>query len=65
MSQPYPSPRDRDGVYPEMEKDHVYAASPLLEDALRSIASVVKHIAMGVVGLGSHYALNSQTYAID
>jgi len=44
----------------EMAKDYVYAITPLLEDALidrdqvhrQTAASVVKHMALGVVGLG-------------
>jgi len=44
----------------EMAKDYVYAIAPLLEDALidrdqvhrQTAASVVKHMALGVVGLG-------------
>lgn len=49
----------------EMAKDYVYAVTPLLEDALidrdqvhrQTAASVVKHIALGVVGLGCEDAL--------
>lgn len=45
----------------EMAKDYHYAVTPLLEDALidrdqvhrQTAASVVKHIALGVVGLGA------------
>ncbi|KAF2674733.1 U2 snRNP component HSH155 [Microthyrium microscopicum] len=49
----------------EMAKDYVYAVTPLLEDALidrdqvhrQTAASVVKHIALGVVGMGCEDAL--------
>jgi splicing factor 3B subunit 1 len=49
----------------EMAKDYVYAVAPLLEDALidrdqvhrQTAASVVKHIALGVVGLGCEDAM--------
>ncbi|KAK2679467.1 Splicing factor 3B subunit 1 [Fusarium oxysporum f. sp. vasinfectum] len=49
----------------EMAKDYVYAVTPLLEDALidrdqvhrQTAASVVKHIALGVVGLGCEDAM--------
>jgi len=49
----------------EMAKDYVYAVVPLLEDALidrdqvhrQTAASVVKHIALGVVGLGCEDAM--------
>jgi len=49
----------------EMGKDYIYAATPLLEDALmdrdlvhrQTAASVVQHIAHGVVGLGCEDAL--------
>lgn len=49
----------------EMAKDYVYAVVPLLEDALidrdqvhrQTAASVVKHIALGVVGLGLEDAM--------
>ena len=49
----------------EMGKDYVYAVTPLLEDALidrdqvhrQTAASVVKHIALGVVGLGCEDAM--------
>ena len=49
----------------EMAKDYVYAVTPLLEDALtdrdqvhrQTAASVVKHIALGVMGLGCEDAL--------
>lgn len=49
----------------EMAKDYVYAITPLLEDALidrdqvhrQTAASVVKHIALGVVGLGCEDAM--------
>ena len=49
----------------EMAKDYVYAVTPLLEDALidrdqvhrQTAASVVKHISLGVVGLGCEDAL--------
>ena len=51
----------------EMSKDYVYAITPLLEDALmdrdqvhrQTAASVVKHIALGVVGLGCEGTLHS------
>ncbi|EQL03158.1 U2 snRNP component prp10 [Ophiocordyceps sinensis CO18] len=49
----------------EMGKDYVYAVTPLLEDALidrdqvhrQTAASVVKHIALGVIGLGCEDAM--------
>ncbi|KAF2498513.1 U2 snRNP component prp10 [Lophium mytilinum] len=49
----------------EMAKDYVYAITPLLEDALidrdqvhrQTAAAVVKHIALGVVGLGCEDAM--------
>lgn len=49
----------------EMAKDYVYAVTPLLEDALidrdqvhrQTAASVVKHIALGVMGLGCEDAM--------
>ncbi|PNS20870.1 splicing factor 3B subunit 1 [Sphaceloma murrayae] len=49
----------------EMAKDYVYAVVPLLEDALidrdqvhrQTAASVVKHVALGVVGLGCEDAM--------
>ncbi|KAG7132069.1 U2 snRNP component prp10 like protein [Verticillium longisporum] len=49
----------------EMAKDYVYAVTPLLEDALidrdqvhrQTAASVVKHIALGAVGLGCEDAM--------
>lgn len=49
----------------EMAKDYLYAATPLLEDALmdrdmvhrQTAATTVKHIALGVVGLGCEDAL--------
>ena len=49
----------------EMAKDYVYAVTPLLEDALidrdqvhrQTAASVVKHVALGVVGLGCEDAM--------
>jgi len=49
----------------EMGKDYVYAIVPLLEDALidrdqvhrQTAAAVVKHIALGVVGLGCEDAM--------
>ncbi|ODA78328.1 hypothetical protein RJ55_05709 [Drechmeria coniospora] len=49
----------------EMGKDYVYAVTPLLEDALidrdqvhrQTAAAVVKHIALGVVGLGCEDAM--------
>ena len=49
----------------EMGKDYIYAVTPLLEDALmdrdlvhrQTAASVVQHIALGVVGLGCEDAL--------
>lgn len=49
----------------EMGKDYVYAVTPLIEDALidrdqvhrQTAASVVKHIALGVVGLGCEDAM--------
>ncbi|KAF1992643.1 ARM repeat-containing protein [Aulographum hederae CBS 113979] len=49
----------------EMAKDYVYAVTPLLEDALidrdqvhrQTAASVVKHMALGVVGLGCEDAM--------
>ncbi|SMR54548.1 unnamed protein product [Zymoseptoria tritici ST99CH_3D1] len=49
----------------EMGKDYVYAVVPLLEDALidrdqvhrQTAASVVKHVALGVVGLGCEDAM--------
>lgn len=49
----------------EMAKDYVYAITPLLEDALidrdqvhrQTAASVVKHVALGVVGLGCEDAM--------
>lgn len=50
----------------EMSKDYVYAVCPLLEDALvdrdlvhrQTAASAVKHLALGVAGLGCEDALN-------
>lgn len=50
----------------EMAKDYIYAATPLLEDALidrdmvhrQTAATTVKHIALGVVGLGCEDALH-------
>lgn len=49
----------------EMAKDYVYAVTPLLEDALtdrdqvhrQTAATVVKHIALGVMGLGCEDAM--------
>jgi len=49
----------------EMAKDYIYAVTPLLEDALmdrdlvhrQTAASTVKHIALGVAGLGCEDAL--------
>ncbi|EME38464.1 hypothetical protein DOTSEDRAFT_48672 [Dothistroma septosporum NZE10] len=49
----------------EMAKDYVYAVTPLLEDALidrdqvhrQTAAAVVKHVALGVVGLGCEDAM--------
>ncbi|PHH74445.1 hypothetical protein CDD80_3076 [Ophiocordyceps camponoti-rufipedis] len=49
----------------EMGKDYVYAVTPLLEDALidrdqvhrQTAASVVKHIGLGVIGLGCEDAM--------
>ena len=49
----------------EMAKDYVYAVTPLLEDALidrdqvhrQTAASVVKHVGLGVVGLGCEDAM--------
>ncbi|KAE8795530.1 Splicing factor 3B subunit 1 [Hordeum vulgare] len=49
----------------EMGKDYIYAVAPLLEDALmdwdlvhrQTAASAVKHMALGVVGLGCEDAL--------
>ena len=49
----------------EMGKDYVYAVTPLLEDALidrdqvhrQTAAAVVKHVALGVVGLGCEDAM--------
>jgi splicing factor 3B subunit 1 len=49
----------------EMGKDYIYAVSPLLEDALmdrdmvhrQTAATTVKHIALGVTGLGCEDAL--------
>ena len=49
----------------EMAKDYVYAVTPLLEDALidrdqvhrQTAASVVKHVALGVVGLSCEDAM--------
>jgi splicing factor 3B subunit 1 len=49
----------------EMAKDYVYAVTPLIEDALidrdqvhrQTAASAVKHIALGVVGLGCEDAM--------
>jgi splicing factor 3B subunit 1 len=49
----------------EMAKDYVYAITPLLEDALtdrdqvhrQTAASVVRHIALGVTGLGCEDAI--------
>ena len=49
----------------EMAKDYVYAVTPLLEDALidrdqvhrQTAASVVKHVALSVVGLGCEDAM--------
>ncbi|KAK5736125.1 U2 snRNP component prp10 [Elasticomyces elasticus] len=49
----------------EMAKDYVYAVTPLIEDALidrdqvhrQTAAAVVKHIALGVVGLGCEDAM--------
>lgn len=49
----------------EMGKDYVYAVAPLVEDALidrdqvhrQTAASVVKHIALGVAGLGCEDAM--------
>lgn len=48
----------------EMAKDYVYAVTPLLEDALvdrdqvhrQTAASVVRHISLGIVGLGAEDA---------
>ncbi|KAL6908584.1 ARM repeat-containing protein [Trichoderma evansii] len=55
----------QNGYIGEMAKDYVYAVTPLLEDALtdrdqvhrQTAASVVKHIALGVVGLGCEDAM--------
>jgi hypothetical protein len=49
----------------EMGKDYIYAVTPLLEDALmdcdlvhrQTAASIVKHMALGVPGLGCEDAL--------
>lgn len=49
----------------EMGKDYIYAITPLLEDALtdrdlvhrQTAASAVKHLALGVQGLGCEDAL--------
>nr|GEU61864.1 splicing factor 3B subunit 1-like [Tanacetum cinerariifolium] len=49
----------------EMGKDYIYAVTPLLEDALmdqdlvhrQTVASVVKHMALGVAGLGCEEVL--------
>ncbi|XP_057718978.1 uncharacterized protein LOC130933398 [Arachis stenosperma] len=49
----------------EMGKDYIYAVTPLLEDALmdrdlvhrQTVASAVKHMALGVAGLGCEDAL--------
>ena len=49
----------------EMAKDYIYAVTPLLEDALidrdlvhrQTACTTVKHIALGVVGLGCEDAL--------
>ena len=49
----------------EMAKDYVYAVTPLLEDALidrdqvhrQTAAAVVKHVALGIVGLGCEDAM--------
>lgn len=49
----------------EMAKDYVYAITPLVEDALidrdqvhrQTAATVVKHVALGVVGLGCEDAM--------
>jgi splicing factor 3B subunit 1 len=49
----------------EMGKDYVYAVTPLLEDALvdrdqvhrQTAASAVKHVALGVIGLGCEDAM--------
>lgn len=49
----------------EMSKDYVYAITPLIEDALidrdqvhrQTAASVVKHLALGVVGMGCEDAM--------
>eukprot|EP01037_Dinobryon_pediforme_P038046 gene38046-45839_t len=44
----------------EMGKDYIYAITPLLEDALmdrQTAATTVKHVALGVVGLGCEDAL--------
>jgi splicing factor 3B subunit 1 len=49
----------------EMGKDYIYAVTPLLEDALmdrdlvhrQTAASTVKHLALGVAGLGCEDAL--------
>jgi len=49
----------------EMGKDYIYAVTPLLEDALmdrdlvhrQTACTVVKHMALGVVGLGCEDAL--------
>jgi splicing factor 3B subunit 1 len=49
----------------EMAKDYVYAVTPLLDDALvdrdqvhrQTAAAVVKHVALGVVGLGCEDAM--------
>merc|ERR1712167_191881 len=49
----------------EMGKDYIYAVAPLLEDALidrdmvhrQTAAAVVKHVALGVQGLGCEDAL--------
>jgi len=48
-----------------MGKDYIYAVTPLLEDALmdrdlvhrQTAASAVKHMALGVAGLGCEDAL--------
>src|SRR5207248_10743912 len=56
----------------EMGKDYVYAVTPLLEDALidrdqvhrQTAASVVKHVALGVVGLGCEDAMVRNLYPL-
>lgn len=56
----------------EMAKDYIYAVTPLLEDALierdqvhrQTAATVVKHIALGCVGLGCEDAMVCSSFLI-